>query len=35
VTLKRAMTDAFAEMFPAAPLDDLVAPHTGMNWGAK
>jgi hypothetical protein len=29
------MTNAFAETFPGAPLDGLVASHTGMNWGAK
>ena len=32
--LARAMTDAFAETFPGAPLNGLVAPKSGLNWGA-
>jgi len=31
--LKQAMIDAFAETFPGAPLNGLVDPHIGMNWG--
>jgi DNA polymerase-1 len=31
--LKRAMIDAFAETFPGAPLNGLVEPHVGLNWG--
>jgi DNA polymerase-1 len=31
--LKRAMIDAFAETFSGAPVNGLVEPHIGMNWG--
>ena len=31
--LKQAMIDGFAETFPGAPLNGLVEPHIGMNWG--
>jgi DNA polymerase-1 len=31
--LKTAMIDAFAETFPGAPVNGLVEPHVGMNWG--
>ena len=31
--LKQAMTDAFAETFLSAPLNGLVEPHIGPNWG--
>ena len=32
--LKKAMTDAFAETFPGAPLRDLVKAHIGADWAA-
>ena len=32
--LAQAMTDAFAETFPGAPLNGLVVPKSGLNWGA-
>ncbi len=32
VLLIKAMTDAFAETFPGAPLNGLVEAHIGMNW---
>jgi DNA polymerase I-like protein with 3'-5' exonuclease and polymerase domains len=31
--VKQAMTDGFAETFPSAPLNGLVEPHIGPNWG--
>ena len=31
--LKKAMTDGFAETFLSAPLNGLVEPHSGPNWG--
>jgi DNA polymerase I len=31
--LKQSMVDAFAETFPGAPLNGLVEPHIGANWG--
>ena len=31
--LKQAMIDGFAETFPGAPLNGLVEPHIGPNWG--
>ena len=31
--LKQAMIDGFAETFPGAPLNGLVEPHIGLNWG--
>ena len=31
--LKQSMIDGFAEAFPGAPLDGLVEPHIGPNWG--
>ena len=31
--LKQAMVDGFAETFPGAPLNGLVDPHIGTNWG--
>jgi DNA polymerase-1 len=31
--LKQAMIDGFAEIFPGAPLNGLVDPHIGLNWG--
>jgi hypothetical protein len=31
--VKKAMTDGFAETFPSAPLNGLVEPHIGPNWG--
>ena len=31
--LKQAMIDGFAETFPGAPLNGLVDPHIGLNWG--
>jgi DNA polymerase I len=31
--LKQAMIDGFAETFPGAPLNGLVEPSIGMNWG--
>ena len=31
--LKQAMIDGFAETFPGAPLNGLVEPHIGSNWG--
>jgi hypothetical protein len=31
--LKQAMVDAFAETFPGAPLNGLVEPQIGPNWG--
>ena len=31
--LKRSMIDGFAETFPGAPLNGLVEPHIGLNWG--
>ena len=31
--LKRSMIDGFAETFPGAPLNGLVDPHIGANWG--
>jgi DNA polymerase I len=31
--LKQSMIDGFAETFPGAPLDGLVKPHIGANWG--
>ena len=31
--LKQAMVDAFAEIFPSAPLNGLVEPHIGLSWG--
>ena len=27
------MIDGFAETFPGAPLNGLVEPHIGLNWG--
>ena len=32
--LKQSMIDGFAETFPGAPLNGLVEPHIGANWGA-
>ena len=32
--LQKAMTDAFAETFPGAPLRDLVKAHIGADWAA-
>ena len=31
--VKQAMIDGFAETFPGAPLNGLVEPHIGPNWG--
>ena len=31
--LKQSMIDGFAETFPGAPLNGLVEPHIGLNWG--
>jgi DNA polymerase I-like protein with 3'-5' exonuclease and polymerase domains len=31
--LAQAMTKAFAETFPGAPLEGLVEPHIGNSWG--
>jgi DNA polymerase-1 len=31
--LKQSMIDGFAETFPGAPLNGLVEPHIGANWG--
>jgi DNA polymerase I len=31
--VKQSMIDGFAETFPGAPLNGLVEPHIGMNWG--
>ena len=31
--LKQSMIDGFAETFPGAPLNGLVEPHIGVNWG--
>ena len=31
--VKQAMTDGFAETFLSAPLNGLVEPHSGPNWG--
>ena len=31
--LKQSMIDGFAETFPGAPLNGLVEPHVGVNWG--
>jgi hypothetical protein len=31
--LKQSMIDGFAETFPGAPLNGLVKPDTGVNWG--
>jgi DNA polymerase I-like protein with 3'-5' exonuclease and polymerase domains len=31
--LKQSMIDGFAETFPGAPLNGLVDPHIGPNWG--
>ena len=31
--LKQSMIDGFAETFPGAPLNGLVEPHIGSNWG--
>jgi DNA polymerase-1 len=31
--LKQAMIDGFVETFPGAPLNGLVEPHIGLNWG--
>ena len=31
--LEQAMIDGFAETFPGAPLNGLVEPHIGLNWG--
>ena len=31
--LEQAMVDAFVETFPGAPLNGLVEPHIGPNWG--
>jgi DNA polymerase-1 len=31
--VKQAMIDGFAETFPSAPLNGLVEPHIGPNWG--
>ena len=30
--LKEAMTDAFVELLPDAPLNGLVEPHIGRDW---
>ena len=30
---KQAMIDGFAETFPSAPLNGLVEPQIGQNWG--
>jgi DNA polymerase I len=32
--VKQAMIDGFAETFPGAPLNGLVEPHIGANWGS-
>jgi hypothetical protein len=32
--LEQAMTNAFAETFPGAPLRDLVKAHIGADWAA-
>ena len=31
--LEQAMTLAFDEIFPGAPLNNLVSVHAGRNWG--
>ena len=31
--LKQSMIDGFTETFPGAPLNGLVEPHIGLNWG--
>jgi DNA polymerase-1 len=31
--VKQSMIDGFAETFPGAPLNGLVEPHIGLNWG--
>jgi hypothetical protein len=31
--LKQSMIDAFSETFSGAPLNGLVEPHIGANWG--
>ena len=31
--LEQAMTLAFEEIFPGAPLNNLVSVHAGRNWG--
>jgi DNA polymerase family A len=31
--LKQSMIDGFSETFPGAPLNGLVEPHIGLNWG--
>ena len=29
------MIDGFVETFPGAPINGLVEPHIGLNWGEK